>query len=49
MMRFILAGILVLMAAGIGFLTFEWYRAQNPGEPYGAPFTLVDQDGQPIT
>lgn len=49
MMRTILVGILVLMAAGIGFLTFDWYRQQNSGAAYGAPFTLTDQNGQPIT
>ena len=49
MMRTILVGILVLMAAGVGFLTFDWYRRSNAGEPYGAPFTLVDQKGAPIT
>jgi protein SCO1/2 len=49
MMRSILIGILVLMAAGVGFLTFDWYRRSNQGEAYGAPFTLVDQKGAPIT
>ncbi len=49
MMRSILVGILVLMAAGVGFLTFEWYRQTNSGEPYGSAFTLVDQNGAPIT
>ena len=49
MMRSILVGILVLMAAGIGFMTFQWYRQTNGGEPYGAPFALVDQKGAPIT
>ncbi len=49
MMRSILVGILVLMAAGIGWLTFDWYRSQNAGEPYGGPFTLVDQKGAEIT
>ncbi len=49
MMRTILVGILVLMAAGVGFMTFEWYRQKNSGEPYGAPFTLVDQKGAAIT
>ncbi|RWM78851.1 MAG: SCO family protein [Mesorhizobium sp.] len=49
MMRSILVGILVLMTAGIGWLTFEWYRDRFGGEPYGAPFTLVDQKGAPIT
>jgi protein SCO1/2 len=49
MMRSILVGILVLMAAGIGWLTFDWYRGHYGGEPFGAPFTLVDQKGAPIT
>ena len=49
MMRSILVGILVLMAAGVGLLTFDWYRQTNSGEPYGAPFALVDQKGAPIT
>ena len=49
MMRSILIGILVLMAAGIGWLTFDWYRGHYGGEAFGAPFTLADQTGQPIT
>jgi len=49
MMRSILVGILVLMAAGIGFMTFQWYRQAGGGEAYGAPFQLVDQKGAPIT
>ena len=49
MMRAILVGILVIMAAGVGWLTFDWYRVQHSGEPFGAPFTLVDQRGNEIT
>jgi protein SCO1/2 len=49
MMRSILVGILVLMAAGVGFITFQWYRTMNGGEPFGATFTLVDQKGAEIT
>jgi len=49
MMRSILVGILVLMAAGIGWLTFDWYRSHYGGEAFGAAFTLEDQKGQPIT
>ncbi|CDX13162.1 Electron transport protein SCO1/SenC [Mesorhizobium sp. ORS 3324] len=49
MMRSILVGILVLMAAGIGWLTFDWYRGHYGGEPYGAPFALTDEKGAPIT
>src|SRR5688572_2265707 len=49
MMRSILVGILILMAAGVGFLTFDWYRRSDGGEPYGEPFALVDHKGAPIT
>ncbi len=49
MMRSILIGILILMAAGVGFITFDWYRQKNSDEAYGAPFTLVDQKGGEIT
>ena len=41
MMRYILVGILALMAIGVGWLTFDWYRSQMSGGPYGAPFTLA--------
>ncbi|QPC88186.1 SCO family protein [Mesorhizobium sp. NBSH29] len=50
MMRSILIGIIVLMAAGIGFLTYQWYsQTHGKGQPYGAPFELVDQSGEKIT
>jgi protein SCO1/2 len=49
MKRIILAGILVVMAAAIGFVTFQWYQSRYGGETYGAPFTLVDQNGAEIT
>lgn len=49
MMRTILVGILVLMAAGVGWLTFDWYRARTSAEAFGAPFTLVDQKGAEIS
>jgi protein SCO1 len=49
MMRTILIGILVLMAAGVGFLTFDWYRGRMAGEAYGGPFTLVDAQGAEVT
>lgn len=49
MMRFILSGILVLMAAALGFIAFQWYHTRFATEAYGAPFTLVDQTGKPIT
>ncbi len=37
------------MAAGVGYLTFDWYRQQYAGEEFGDPFTLVDQNGEAIT
>lgn len=45
----ILAGLLAVMALGVGWLTFEWYRGTSGGEPYGAAFSLIDQRGDPIT
>jgi len=49
MMRAILVGILVVMAAGVGWLTFDWYRGQHMARSFGEPFTLVDQRGDEIT
>ena len=49
MMRSILVGILLIMVAGVGWLTFDWYRTQHMQRSFGAPFTLVDQQGEPIT
>lgn len=49
MMRTILVGILVVMAAGVGWLTFDWYRDQHASRSFGEPFTLVDQTGAEIT
>jgi protein SCO1/2 len=37
------------MAGGIGWLTFDWYQTRHSGEPFGAPFTLIDQKGEPVT
>src|SRR5690606_7551515 len=49
LMRKILVGLLILIAAGIGFVSFSWYNQRHGGEPFGAPFTLTDQKGQTIT
>mgnify|MGYP000847372607 FL=1 len=49
MMRSILIGIVVLMAAGIGYMTFDWYRSTYLGDAFGGSFELLDQRGQPIT
>ncbi len=49
MMRFILIGIAVIMAAMTGFWAFDWYRQASSGDAYGGPFTLVDHTGAEIT
>ncbi|MEX0409296.1 SCO family protein [Aquibium sp. LZ166] len=49
MMRGIIVGIVVLVAAPVGWLTFDWYRTTFGGEPFGEPFALVDHKGEPIT
>lgn len=49
MMRSILVGILVVMAAGIFWLTFDWYRSRHAENGFGEPFTLTDQRGEAIT
>lgn len=49
MMRAILVAMLVIMAAGVGWLTFDWYRNQHMSRSFGEPFQLVDQRGEPIT
>ena len=49
MMRFILAGIVVLMALAIGWMSYDWYRMRNTEEAFGGPFQLVASTGEPIT
>ena len=49
MMRIILAGILVVMTAAVGWITFDWYRTQHMARTFGEPFTLVDHRGDVIT
>ena len=49
MMRSILVGILIVMAAGVGWLTFDWYYNRNVARSFGEPFTLVSHEGEPIT
>ena len=47
--RYILVGIIVILAALIGWFTYKIYEARYGGEPFGLPFTLVDQNGAEIT
>jgi len=37
------------MTAVVGFMTYQWYRTPSAGQPFGAPFTLIDQNGAEIT
>ena len=49
--RLVLWALIAVMAATLGWLTYEWQASQSrvAGEPYGVPFELVDQTGSPIT
>lgn len=49
MMRSILVGILIVVALAVGWMTFDWYRAQHTAKAFGAPFELVQGSGEPIT
>ena len=49
MMRIVLVGIVVFVAAAVGALTFDWYRTQSTARAFGEPFTLVDMRGEEIT
>lgn len=49
MMRIILVGILVVMTAAVGWITFDWYRSQHMARTFGEPFVLVDHNGDQIT
>ena len=57
-MRTILAGILLLMATGFGWMGYNWVQGPgggkwiqeiSGGKAFGAPFVLVDQKGAEIT
>lgn len=49
MMRAILVGVLAVIAGVIGFVAYQQTLGREAGKAFGAPFTLVDQRGQPIT
>jgi protein SCO1/2 len=48
-MRYLLYGLLFLVAGAIGWLAFSWTRTFSGEEPYGVAFELVDQTGKPFT
>jgi protein SCO1 len=47
--RYVLTTLVVLMFAAIGWAGYSYLAATPKGQPFGAPFTLVAQDGTPIT
>ena len=47
--RYVLIGIIIVLAALIGYSGYKIYDARYGGEPYGVPFALVDHTGAPIT
>jgi protein SCO1/2 len=49
--RTVLWVLIAVMAAALGWLTYEWQRTENAiaSKPFGVPFELVDQTGSPIT
>ncbi|WP_041544712.1 MULTISPECIES: SCO family protein [Chelativorans] len=49
MMRYILVGIILLTAGAFGAIAFNFYSGQNQAVAFGAPFELIDHEGQPIT
>jgi protein SCO1/2 len=49
MIRRILLALLLVIAGALGYLALDWLRPGTGGGAYGGPFSLVDQNGQPIT
>lgn len=49
--RLVLWVLVAAVALALGWLTYEWQRTESElaAEPYGVPFELVDQSGEPIT
>ena len=47
--RIIFVTLFLLIIAAAGWATFNWFSNSNSEAPYGAPFKLVDMNGEPIT
>ena len=49
--RIVLWALIAVFAVTLGWLTYEWQTSQSEiaSKPYGVPFELVDQSGDPIT
>lgn len=44
-----MTALFLVVAAAVGLATFSWMTKTNGEAAYGAPFTLIDMNGQPIT
>lgn len=48
-MRILALATVAIVAAIVGWVSFDWYSSRNSGQAFGDPFTLVDQHGEEIT
>ncbi|MBL0935331.1 MAG: SCO family protein [Rhizobiaceae bacterium] len=48
-MRTLLVASVIIVAAAVGWLSFDWYANRTVARSFGEPFTLVDQRGEEIT
>ena len=49
MLRSLLIGLFAAVLATVGWFTYTSYSTKHVGQPFGDPFTLVDQNGATIT
>jgi protein SCO1 len=47
--RIVFATLFLIIAVAVGFATFSWFTKTSGEAAYGAPFKLVDMNGQPIS
>ena len=47
--RLFFVALLTLVAAAIGWAAYSYFAVSPGGKAFGAPFALIDQNGQPIT
>ncbi|MCO6392264.1 SCO family protein [Aliihoeflea aestuarii] len=48
-MRILVLASVIVVAAVVGWVSFDWYSSRNAGQAFGDPFALVDQRGEEIT
>lgn len=49
MLRKALLALVLFLAGALGYLALDVLKPGSGGEPYGGAFSLIDQNGQPIT